>query len=160
MNLKKIFGMGFLCLSLASLILLAGCANTEESSGEPQVQDTQQTQQQAPPGRQRNMPSEAMDSCAGKSEGDACKYLGDGETVTGTCRILMGGQMMCVSGNMEQMGNRTRMQVGGQSACEGKAKGDSCSLSMGGRSIEGSCINRDGEVICMPDGGGFQRLEG
>lgn len=182
--MKEISIASILGVLLVSMMLFSGCTSSgEESAGESQVQDqsqNQETQQQTPPqneglpdrGRSQNrsgpgqgppegrmtMPSEMIDSCAGKNENESCQYTRDQETVTGTCRTMREGQMVCFSGDMEQMRNRTRIMSEDSSACDGKGVGDQCNLSMGERVIEGSCINMDDKIVCMPaNRTGFQR---
>jgi hypothetical protein len=147
-------------------LLLAGCANSNDSSGQDNGVQQDQPQDQGPQdngnlrgsGRGMREPREGMgtqfiDACSGKAAGDACTINLRNQSIDGTCSDR-NGNISCAPNNASLMqgpgipGGRNEAFI---QACSGKAAGDLCTVNMRNQSMDGKCADRSGNITCVPN---------
>ena len=95
-------------------------------------------------------------ACNGKASGDVCTVTFRNQTVNGKCSDS-NGNMTC-SVNNTGMGPRPGAGPGAMpggaafiQACQGKAVGDACTLTMRNQTVDGKCAERNGNISCTPN---------
>lgn len=91
----------------------------------------------------QEMPPEAVEACANLIEGEACSFLLEGSSKSGTCQTVWGGGVIACVAEGQQRTDPMRQ------ACAQKAEGDFCSASMGPATIQGVCLP-SGDLVCVP----------
>jgi hypothetical protein len=156
---------------LALAMLFVGC--TGPSNTDSQVTGTPEVQQQSPPGDNQQpddwaqgqpgqqagrqpgprggMNAAFAEPCNGKVEGQACTLTFRNQTSEGKC-TSRNGNITCTPNN-GSMGQRAGgFPEGGAAfvqACQGKAVGDACALTMRNQTVDGKCAERNGNISCM-----------
>jgi hypothetical protein len=128
-------GNGPCCLILVAGFLAARSANAEADRLGP------------PP----SPPPEMVQACSGYAAGDSCSVTLNGHTIEGTCRSGPDAEapLACFPKGPPP-GVPLRGVV---EACDGRAAGDSCSVTSNDRTIDGTCRtdpHRDGSLVCFP----------
>lgn len=95
-------------------------------------------------------PPEMLDACNGSAAGDSCTVTLKGHAIDGTCRAgpTAEAPLACFP-----KGPPPGVPAEAVDACNGRAAGDSCSVTLSDRAIEGTCRSdphRDGSLVCLP----------
>jgi hypothetical protein len=125
---------------------------------QPQGGDQQTGQPQGPGGQQGRGPrgelgTQFMEACSGKAVGDACTLSFRNQSVDGKCTDR-NGNMTCVTNNASTGQRPAGFQGGGAAfvqACQGKAVGDACTLTMRNQTVVGTCADTEGNITCTPN---------
>lgn len=153
--------------AIGLLLLFVGCNSSSndngQGTGEQEIQQPAQSAGQQSgipdPGAREQQPrlqggrsNLGVEACSGKSEKDTCILNFRNQSVNGTC-TSRDGNMTCMPGNGSIM-QRPNAMSGGEAfiqACGGKSPGDTCTLTMGNQSIDGTCADRNGNLTCNPN---------
>ena len=155
--------MVLISILLVSTIFFTGCMDqgsgdtSEDTSKDTNTyQETKNQERQTLQGGWETPTDESINACSGKTEGSSCQFNLNQETITGTCRNMASGQMVCSSDRMRQGpgGNRTGFMVEAIEACSGKLEGEVCTFKINERIIEGTCTSRMNQTSCTPNNGG------
>ncbi|HEY3449707.1 MAG TPA: hypothetical protein VGK67_25355 [Myxococcales bacterium] len=127
-------------LSLAAAAVLLA---TSSASAQPR---------QGPGGPGHRPPKEALDACASLKVGDACSFTLESRTLKGTCRGPADKPAACAPDDMLPPGEHRGPPQAALDACQSLRAGDTCSFSMDGRDVTGSCqaCPKDGRIACAP----------
>jgi predicted small secreted protein len=150
-------------------LLLAGCANSNDPSGQDNGVQQGQPQDQGPQdngnvrgsgrgmgGPRGGMGAQFIDACSGKAAGDACTLNLRNQSVEGTCSDR-NGNISCAPNNASLMqgpgipGGRNEAFI---QACSGKGAGDLCTVTMRNQTLDGTCADRSGNISCVPNNTG------
>lgn len=118
---------------------------------------------QSGPGPRDRTGKDPMNACSGKSAGDTCTITFGNQSVDGTCTDR-NGNITCrpkdmgagPGGNMQGPGTPGGMDEGSVQACSGKTAGATCTITMGDRTMDGTCTDRSGTISCVPGNMGPQ----
>lgn len=105
-------------------------------------------------GRRPELPAAAFEACAGKQAGDKASMNGpEGRSMSGVCRDIKGKLALMPEGGRGGPGGEGRgFGPEAVKACEGKSAGDAASITgPEGRTLSGTCRERDGKLALMPD---------
>jgi hypothetical protein len=93
-------------------------------------------------------PPEAIEACSGKAAAAACEMaFGDG-TLTGTCATAPGGVLACRPAHLPPPPSPPPEAV---QACSGQTAGAQCAVTLGGNTLDGTCIQGPDEgLACLP----------
>jgi|WetSurMetagenome_2_1015567.scaffolds.fasta_scaffold53828_3 hypothetical protein len=154
-------------------MLLAGCTNSNDSGDQnnaakqdayaptgsdqpqdPALQDNGNGQRagRGMGGPRGGMGAQFIESCGGKAAGDACTIAFGNQSVDGTCADRS-GNITCTPNNsslMQGPGIRGGRNEAFLEACNGKAEGETCTVTMRNQTEEGSCTSRSGNITCVP----------
>lgn len=104
-------------------------------------------------------PPEALQACAGKSQGAACSVTFRGETLQGTCEAPPdGAALACRPANMppppDGQGPRHAPPKEAVTACAGLQADAACAFTLGGENVTGTCGTPPGgnALACRPAG--------
>lgn len=100
----------------------------------------------------RGLPQEAVTACSGQSSGATCSFTHGERTVEGTCRSgPRGGDTLACAPTGGPGAHRGPPQEA-LTACASSSAGASCSVSMHGRTLNGTCVaGPEGKALaCMP----------
>ena len=105
-----------------------------------------------PPDGHRRPPQEALDACAKLKAGDACSFTFDGRALSGTCRGPADKPAACAPEGMSPPGGHHGPPPAALDACKSLRDGDTCSFSIDGREVKGSCrTGPEGQpAACLP----------
>ena len=97
-------------------------------------------------------PREAFEACNGLSAGEACSVTFDGRTLEGTCRTRPDGNgpLVCAPKGFLRGGPPPEALA----ACTNLAAGASCSVTLHGHTLEGTCRSGPdgtGPLACFPN---------
>ncbi|MGC4121445.1 MAG: hypothetical protein QM765_44095 [Myxococcales bacterium] len=97
-------------------------------------------------------PLEALAACASLKVGDSCSFAFDGRTMNGTCRGPADKPAACAPNDLPPHGGHHGPPAAALDACKSLRDGDSCSFSLDGRSVTGSCrTGPEGQsAACLP----------
>lgn len=144
--------------SFAAAVLAAcgGTTATGEPSSQSQAQTTAADGGASPDGKRpghhhHGPPPEAFEACVSKAAGDACTVTFGSESIAGKCVTPPEGapdtRIVCRPDKMPEHGGKGG--PGGHphgpppaevfAACDGKAADAACSVTIGDRTIEGTC---------------------
>jgi len=103
-----------------------------------------------PPSGPPRPPQEAIDACSNRAEGDACSVTFGDRTIEGTCRRGPNGDgpLACAPKGPPPGPPPEAVQ-----ACANLAKGDACKVTLGDRTLEGTCVSGPSgkePLACMP----------
>ena len=94
------------------------------------------------------MRQEMMGACADKTAGTTCSFSHEGQPVSGTCRAMRRGKLVCLTATQQEM----------MAACADKSAGTACSFSREGQAVSGTCrATRQGQLVCRAGKGGGGR---
>jgi|GEM_PF-3265192 len=98
-------------------------------------------------------PPEAIEACKGATEGAACSVNLRDHSMQGTCRKHgTAGELACAP-NRPPPPHEGGPPQEALAACKGKSAGDTCSLTLGAREMDGTCRqgpDGQGELACAP----------
>lgn len=135
---------------LSVVVLTVACGSgqsSSSSSGDQAAAEAQLTAQLAQSGVQcaPHPPPEAVQSCSGKSPGDACTVAHGDDTFTGVCRTTADGMLACAPPAPPPPIEAAI------DACTSKSAGDGCQFSRDDHNINGTCRQfGSGVVACTP----------
>ena len=93
-----------------------------------------------------------MAACADKTAGTPCSFSREGQAVSGICRPMRRGRMVCLTATQQEM----------MAACADKSAGAPCSFSREGQAVNGTCRAMPrGQMVCRAgNGAGSQGMHG
>jgi hypothetical protein len=105
-----------------------------------------------PPPPPRKPPKEAFDACEGKTAEAACTVTLGERTIEGTCRKGPDDKVACAPNDRPPPPRPPKPPKEAFDACEGKTAEASCTVTLGERTIEGTCRKGpDDKVACAPN---------
>ncbi|MFT3840301.1 MAG: hypothetical protein QM723_25155 [Myxococcaceae bacterium] len=98
------------------------------------------------PQQHRGPPKEAVNACAGKSDGASCSVVLKDKTLSGTCHAPPNGQLACLPAPPAEA----------VSACAGMQQDAACGFTLDGNNLVGICRAPPGQsqLACVPEHGG------
>ena len=163
--MNKTIPLALLLAGIALSMLFPGCtgSDSDDMGGSDQQNVPAQERGQEPGGRMRGpqggMDVQYVEACSGKSPGDSCTLNFRNQSVDGTCADS-NGSMTCqpVNGSLMQGPRmpRGRNEESVQ-ACGGKAAGEACTVTFRNQTTDGTCSDRTGTVMCVPNDMGSPR---
>lgn len=105
-------------------------------------------------GAHRGPPQEAVAACSGLAAGAACSFTFDGRALDGTCRGPADKPAACAPDGMPLHGEHPAPPAAALDACKGLRNDDTCSFSIDGHDVKGSCRTGPdgGSAACLPEG--------
>lgn len=92
-------------------------------------------------------PPEAIQACAGMSDGASCRIQFRDKSLDGICRAMPGGEIACVPPHGLHRGPPPEAIE----ACVAKESGAACSFELPDRTLSGNCRAPEGKSLaCMP----------
>jgi hypothetical protein len=125
---------------------VAGCGSSQEpppnTATQAQAESTPPDESGGPPRHHHTPPPAAFEACKDKAVGTACTVqIHDGE-INGTCEAPPPGSSQTTPACRPAGGPRHHHGPPPEAvfaACDGKADGDACSVTLDTRTIDGSC---------------------
>jgi len=122
---------------VVSFVALSGTVSAQSASGPEQ-------------GHPHGPPTEALQACASLSDGTACTFTLDGQTVSGTCHTGPQGEpAACMPPHPHHGPPPEAFQ-----ACNGLSDGQACTVTFGSSTLTGTCRTgpEGGALACAPNG--------